>query len=203
MYDNLVADTDVELTAITQDLKTHLSEAELNIVNQIKQDDLKNHTDLIVEHGYTGPITDDNMDSISGAIVVNMLSRRMLALREFRRGLELYGLADLVAKHPNAARSLFVLGGQRPVDANYLVSILKPEYSPEGTSRRCKEEEVMDHFQDFLLTLEDEKISGYTEALAWIPPDVRLCEDTDADKGIDVDKDIDEQEKDRYVIYII
>ena len=37
-----------------------------------------------------------------------------------------------------------------------------PEYSPEGSSRRCLEESIMDHFQDFLFKLEDEQISCNT-----------------------------------------
>ena len=47
-------------------------------------------------------------------------------------------------------------------------SLMKPKYSPEGSSRKRVEESVMDHFKDFLLSLEDEKrISGYKEAIAW------------------------------------
>ena len=42
-----------------------------------------------------------------------------------------------------------------------------PEYSVEGSSHRHTEEQVMDHFQDFLLTLEDERITGYAEPIAW------------------------------------
>lgn len=46
-------------------------------------------------------------------------------------------------------------------------SVLSPCYSAEGTSRRKLEEEVIDNFQDFLATVEDKNIAGYTEALAW------------------------------------
>ncbi|EDO39148.1 predicted protein, partial [Nematostella vectensis] len=108
--------------------------------------------------GYTGPITRNCVESITGAVVVSMLSRRLLVLKEFRKGLELYGLADIVSKYPEVAKSLFVIGEQKPVDANYLLSVLKPVYSPPGTSRRSKEEDIMDYFQDFIVSLEDEKI---------------------------------------------
>ena len=40
-------------------------------------------------------------------------------------------------------------------------------YSPEGTSRRTVEETLIDNFQDFLMGLEDEKMTGYTEMIAW------------------------------------
>ena len=52
------------------EFKTHLSKTDFNTVNHIKQDDLNNHTILIIQHGYTGPITEDNVDAI-----INILSR--------------------------------------------------------------------------------------------------------------------------------
>jgi hypothetical protein len=88
-------------------------------------------------------------------------------LKEFKRGMELYGSADIVTKHPKAARGLFVLGQQEAVDADYLFSLMTPGHSPEGSSRRPLEEAIMDHFQDFLFNLEDTKVCGYQEALAW------------------------------------
>ena len=53
------------------------------------------------------------------------------------------------------------------VDANYIVSVLKPEYSQEGSSRRKIEEAVIDNFQDLLMRFEDENLTGYSEMLAW------------------------------------
>ena len=51
---------------------------------------------------------------------------------------------------------------------------MKPRYSVEGSTRREVEESVMDSFQDFFISLEDEKkISGYSEALTWNYEDSR------------------------------
>ena len=76
------------------------------------------------------------------------------------------------------------MGQQQKVDANYLVSLMAPEFSPEGSSRRLKEEEIMDNFQDFLISLEDEVITGYTEAIA--------CNtDDDADQCTNNDQEIE------------
>ena len=52
------------------------------------------------------------------------------------------------------------------VDANYLAGLLRPQYSPEGSSRRLVEEKVVDHLQDFLLSLEDDNITGYSAPMA-------------------------------------
>ena len=47
------------------------------------------------------------------------------------------------------------------IDANYVVSCLIPCYS------EVVEEEILDHFQDLLISLEDERVMSYTEDLAW------------------------------------
>ena len=53
------------------------------------------------------------------------------------------------------------------MDANYVVSLFSPVHSPEGTSRQHIEEQIVDCFQDFLMHLEDNNVSGCTEAIAW------------------------------------
>jgi hypothetical protein len=95
----------------------------------------------------------------------------MLCLNEFRRGLNLYGLADIVCNFSQVTYSLFVRGHQNAVDADYVLSLLKPEFSDDGSSRRVEEEHMMDYFQDFLMGLEDEKVNGDSEALAWAADD--------------------------------
>lgn len=52
------------------------------------------------------------------------------------------------------------------MDANYLFSLMAPEFSPQGSSRQHNEEHIMDYFQDLLLSLADDQITGYTEAIA-------------------------------------
>ncbi|XP_013393256.1 uncharacterized protein LOC106160983 [Lingula anatina] len=59
------------------------------------------------------------------------------------------------------------LNSERKFDADFFVdNDERVKYYTEGTSRRELEEAVMDNFQDFLSTVED-NITGYTEALAW------------------------------------
>ena len=76
--------------------------------------------------------------------------------------------ADIIRQKPEICKALFVMGHEKDVDANYVFSLMKPCYSVEGSTRKEVEESVMDSFEDFLISLEDEeKISGYTEALTW------------------------------------
>jgi hypothetical protein len=49
-----------------------LTANELKSLELIKQD-VSQHTDVILEHGYTGLINEANVDSISAAVVVSML----------------------------------------------------------------------------------------------------------------------------------
>ena len=120
-----------------------------------------------INRGYTGIIDDNNISDISGTMMVSMISKRLLFLDEFRKGSELFGLSKCLQENPGIFKALFVRGVEDKVDANYLLSILKPIYSKEGTSRRPLQEALLDHFQDFLMSLEDGVMSGYKEALAW------------------------------------
>ena len=53
------------------------------------------------------------------------------------------------------------------MDSDYVFSLVSPCYSAEGMSRWKLEETVMDNFQDFVSTVGDKNIKGYTEALGW------------------------------------
>ena len=100
--------------------------------------------------------------------MVSIIGRRLLYLNEFAEGLKLNGVLETVKANAGIAKQLFVIGIEcQNVDANYVFSLLSPEYSDDGTSKRIFENAIMDNFQDFLNTLEDESICGYTEAIAW------------------------------------
>ena len=103
-------------------------------------------------------------EEIIKSIIISIVMKRIVYLKEFMKGLALFDLARLIVTYPEICKPLFVNDSQShdSVDANYVFSIMVPEYSPEGSSRRCLEESIMDHFQDFLFKLEDEQISCNT-----------------------------------------
>jgi hypothetical protein len=84
-------------------------------------------------------------------------------------GLNCYGLADLIKKHPDKCQPLFVNGDLKDLtpDADYLFSVMVPIYSKEGSSKKCIEENMMDNFQDTLNAFEDENMTGQFAAIAW------------------------------------
>ena len=126
------------------------------------------HKEYIMEHGYTGIIHENNVYDIIWTVMVSIMSRKQVFINEFAKGLELFGLLDMMKANPELFPPLFVIdfSNAEEVDANYVVSILKPEFSGEGTSRQSVEEGILDYFQDFLISLENNEITGYKEMLA-------------------------------------
>ena len=65
-------------------------------------------------------------------------------------GLKLCGVLEAVRGYPTIAKDLFLKGDENcSVDANYVNSLISPDYSDEGISKRILEDSVLDHFQDF------------------------------------------------------
>lgn len=91
-------------------------------------------------------------------------------MNEFLGGMKAYGLPDLIKNAPEACKPLFVNGNFKKTlepDANYLLSIINPMYSEDGSSRKKVEESIIDFFQDTLLSFDDGRVSGYKSAVAW------------------------------------
>lgn len=130
--------------------------------------DCKSHTDLVIENGYSGPITSDHIDEIVNSLKVSFVNRRYLYMNEFKIGLNSYGLGDLISAHPDICKPLFLeeFYAESVPDGDYLFSLLKPKYSPESTTKRVIEESMMDHFQDLLISFEDNEITPKAAAVA-------------------------------------
>lgn len=166
---NMIVRPDIEITDL--DLEKHFTANDQQLFKNIKED-VQAHQDVIIENGYTGIINDAHKDDIIGTMMVSIIGRRSLYLKEFVEGLKLCGVLAAVRAHAEIAKPLFVRGEEnRKVDANYLFSLMHPHYSSDGTSKRALEECIMDNLQDFLITLEDESICGYSEAIAWAVDD--------------------------------
>ena len=108
--------------------------------------------------------------------MVSMVSQRSLYLAEFMEGLNLYGLKDVLLKDGEVCKKLFVKGDDdddRKIDANYLFSLLRPNFSEVGSTKRKAEEHVIDLFQDYLLHLEDnpQEVQSHMSAITWNYPD--------------------------------
>ena len=155
---------DVDMNALSEE--KHLASHEQALIASIREDP-DALRDTIIEHGYTGIINTRHVEDIVGTVMISIISKRLLYLKEFRNGLNLYDLPTFFTSSANVCKDLFVIGQSKAVDANFVVSCMKPCYSETGSSRRAVEEMLVDNFQDLLISLEDEHVTGHTEALAW------------------------------------
>eukprot|EP00112_Aurelia_sp_Birch-Aquarium-sp1_P017834 Seg4174.3 transcript_id=Seg4174.3/GoldUCD/mRNA.D3Y31 product="hypothetical protein" protein_id=Seg4174.3/GoldUCD/D3Y31 len=144
----------------------HLTKSELKLVADIAKD-CTNYSDLIIDCGYTGVVDENHVNDIIRSMKVSFVARRKIYMQEFMVGMDLYGLADLIKVQPALCMSLFVIRDSDDVNANYLFSLLKPNLSKKGTSRRAVEEQMMDFMQDLIFSFEDKQISGHEAAFAW------------------------------------
>ena len=143
----------------------HLTENDQQLLSAV-QADVSSYQEVITEIGYTGIIDENHKDDIVGTMVVNIVCKRLLYLNEFAEGLKLFGLLNAIRANPDVAQPLFVANND-PIDANYLFSLMCPQFSAEGSTKRIHEDQIMDNLQDFLFGLEDEAVTGYAEAIAW------------------------------------
>lgn len=78
---------DVDMTNI---VKGHLTVKEVELLDKVRSD-CPAYTDLILEHGYTGPVSNEHVEAITRSLKVSFVSRRALYMKEFMIGLESYG----------------------------------------------------------------------------------------------------------------
>ena len=77
-------------------------------------------------------------------------------------------------------RSLFINSFDTAVNANYIFSLAEPTFSEKENFWKLVEEKMLDHLQDFLTVMEDEKISGAIESLAYDTDDQTSAKQSEA-----------------------
>ena len=93
----------------------------------------------------------------------------MLYMHKFRKGLDVYGLGNLIEMNPDVCCSLVFIDFKNDFvpDADYLFSLMEPVYSDEGSAKHVVEESILDYLQDVLNAIEDTPVSRYSTAVAW------------------------------------
>ncbi|XP_062393652.1 G2/M phase-specific E3 ubiquitin-protein ligase-like isoform X2 [Sardina pilchardus] len=153
---NFLCNGEVDLRTLSQEDVTDLESCQLinNVENSTDPESLMVLIDDIVNCGYSSQIKLDNKKSIIRAVVLHSTTRLIPMLQQVRKGLELYGLLDQMAAHPEACYSLFVPGKIEKPDADFIMMHCKAEYSEKGTAEERAERRIMAFFQDFLEELE-------------------------------------------------
>ncbi|KAI4903401.1 hypothetical protein NFI96_022817 [Prochilodus magdalenae] len=111
-------------------------------------------TDDIVSCGYTGAISTERKEEITRAVLLHATLKLIPMLQQIRVGLQLYGLGDLMSKHPEICQPLFVPGAEMTVDADFVMSVCQACFSTKGSYKEQREVTLMNHLQDLLQELE-------------------------------------------------
>ena len=120
-----------------------------------------------MDNGYTGIISHSNLSDIIGTMLISVVTKRLIYLKEFFLGLELFGFGSILKNKVELLKELFVVTDNE-ADANFVVSALTGNFSATGSKRRKDEELIIDYFQDMFISLEDGKVSGRSELLAYL-----------------------------------
>ena len=103
---NTLINPDVDLRSLNLE---HLTLKEREEIERIKSNPI-DHTETVLEHGYTGILDKNHIDDIVRSIVVSKWNRRCLYLREFKQGLKAAGFQDNMFQHAECLKDLFVKG---------------------------------------------------------------------------------------------
>ena len=88
VYDTLILEGDIDFTSVSPEQL--LTSTEQGLFQQI-QSNLLDQQESIIDQGYTGVIDEAHLESITASIVVSILSRRALWLKQFKRGCNFMG----------------------------------------------------------------------------------------------------------------
>ncbi|KAK5865336.1 hypothetical protein PBY51_016510 [Eleginops maclovinus] len=108
----------------------------------------------ILSCGYTSRLKLDHKATIIRAIVLHSTTRLIPMLQQLRKGMELYGLVDQMARNSEACHSLFVPGRITKPDADFIMMNCQPRFSEKGTSKERTERTNINFLQDFLQEIE-------------------------------------------------
>ena len=103
MYQMLI-NQEVDVNQLTA--AQHLTKHEKEMLERIGNDP-NEMWDTILEHGYTGPISTDHCEAITGTVILSIVNNRLLYLKEFKRGLDYYGFLSVPQNNADLCKELF------------------------------------------------------------------------------------------------
>ena len=122
----------------------HLTKHENEMAARIANDP-KEMQDTILEHGYTGSISTDHREAITGTVILTIVSKRLLYLKEFKKGLDHYGFLSVLKNNADLCKELF-LKNHDEVNANYVVSLLHTSSLRKGRPNDQRKKQCLTAF---------------------------------------------------------
>ena len=137
-------------------ISKHLTSSEIKFIKEIEKEPA-HYKDFVIDNRYTGVISHPNLSDIIGIMLISIVTKPLMYLKEFFLGLELFGFGSILKNNVELLKELFVVTDNE-VDVNFVVSALTANFSATGSKRRKYEELIFDYFQDMLISLEDGKV---------------------------------------------
>lgn len=67
---------------------------------------------MIIDLGYTARILEAHIEEIINSVIIGIIMKRVVFLKEFMKGLNQFGVADAIKSRPEAFKSLFTREAQ-------------------------------------------------------------------------------------------
>ena len=99
----------------------------------------------------------EQREAIVGSVALHYAIMGVHAeLSQFEQGLKLHGVLDVLKRNPKCGQIVMCPIHQPPSVEEFLMSIVEPEYHPEGSNRKEREVDVFMYFTQFLEELHSE-----------------------------------------------
>ena len=78
-------------------ISKHLTNSEIEFLKEIEKEP-GHYKDFIIDNGYAGVISKSNLSDVIGTILISIVTKRLMYLKEFFLRLELFGFVSILKK---------------------------------------------------------------------------------------------------------
>ena len=104
----------------------------------------------------------DDKEALAKSLAMNfVINSQKAELDQIRDGFDCLNFSGLVQVHPSLLQPLFVASGRQNPTAAMLLDLFYVDFSPQGSNRRPREEEIILHWNYYISELEGTCIYMY------------------------------------------
>ena len=85
-----------------------MTSSEVEFIKEIEKEPA-HYKDFITDNGYTGVISHSNLSDIIRTMLINIVTKRLMYLKEFFLGLELFGFGSILKNNVELFKELSVV----------------------------------------------------------------------------------------------
>ena len=99
-----------------------MTKSEIEFIKEIENEPAR-YKDFIIDNGYIEVISHSSLSDIIGTMLISIVTKRLMYLKEFLLGLELFGFGSILKNNVKLLKELVVVTDNK-IDANFVVSAL-------------------------------------------------------------------------------